>query len=1054
MSNQAITVEVVAGRQLVVEVPPQELLQLEAEVSVISPSQVAILEGIRNDSEAARDRAITSETNAANSESLTEGYRDESLQFRDTSEGYRDESLDLKDQTDSLHQATTVLHDHVVVLHDEAEGFAEQSDQRASDSESARDDSQTARDDSQTARDQSVTSAAESKQSAAASNASQIAASLSEQAASDSQDAAKVSETASKNSEEASAENSASAMASKKASAQSAEASAGSASESEQSAAAAKASELASKQSEDNALASKESAAQSSMASETSSQASAASAQLSDDHQQSADGSRQAAAGSATEASAAQVASELASDLSRRWATEDYDTPVEEDKYSSLHWSEVARQYAASMTNGMYFAGRWDMDDGLPPEPTDDRVPWYRIVNNDVNDRVPENAIWRALVDESNKGDQLVWDPIAKEWFLIDTSDEIWTVNGQKGNVVLDADDVGAVATSGGTVTGQLTLNGSVLNQLRLHRPGISEWKIGATEGAGNFALYRGSDNKPSLWISHESSYNFRVDGSGGSRIYHQAFKPTAADVGLGNVDNVKQVPVTRTVNGKPLSADIALSAADVGAWPASYVPGWDEITGKPSTYPPAVHHHDDDYAAKSHSHSNYVVTTRTINGKPLSEDITLTAGDVGARPSNWVPSWSDVTDKPDTYPPSSHNHSEYVVKDDSRLADNTVAYWMKMYAVPADTLVPLTDYDGQPLNINYLYEVTACTTKTGTRTGTKAVFWYQNGWARHIVSSSSTSSNHPRFELNSEGTPCVAHNHANSYTVRVIFNRLIPGNTNVHRDYFGLNGHLRADDNLFQYREQNVYHTGNKPTASDVGLSNVDNVKQLPITGGTMTGNLIVKGNHHIEIQAENAKGYAAIMGTSATDNEYLFGGKAAGETNIGPYVRVGTGTFTYSNGSNSYGIYHTGRKPTAAEVNAVSSDDSGFRARRDTGYEFPITGLTSGNWARGAGYFRASDNAQGRFVIGCYGIANEATRFTVGEGNWWSSGCWLSADKEGVYVGSDRWPVYHMDNKPTPSDIGAEPTLDADRKRKITISTEEPSGGSDGDIWFLIKE
>lgn len=29
-------------------------------------------------------------------------------------------------------------------------------------------------------------------------------------------------------------------------------------------------------------------------------------------------------------------------------------------------------------------------------------------------------------------------------------------------------------------------------------------------------------------------------------------------------------------------------------------------------------------------------------------------------------------------------------------------------------------------------------------------------------------------------------------------------------------------------------------------------------------------------------------------------------------------------------------------------------------------------------------------------------------------------------------------------------EPTLDADRKRKITISTSDPSGGSDGDIWM----
>ena len=40
------------------------------------------------------------------------------------------------------------------------------------------------------------------------------------------------------------------------------------------------------------------------------------------------------------------------------------------------------------------------------------------------------------------------------------------------------------------------------------------------------------------------------------------------------------------------------------------------------------------------------------------------------------------------------------------------------------------------------------------------------------------------------------------------------------------------------------------------------------------------------------------------------------------------------------------------------------------------------------------------------------------------------------------------------TASDVGAEPTLDADQKRKITISTDAPSGGVDGDIWIVYTE
>ena len=43
----------------------------------------------------------------------------------------------------------------------------------------------------------------------------------------------------------------------------------------------------------------------------------------------------------------------------------------------------------------------------------------------------------------------------------------------------------------------------------------------------------------------------------------------------------------------------------------------------------------------------------RTVNGKALSSDITLTASDVGARPNTWMPSASDVGARPNTWTPS-----------------------------------------------------------------------------------------------------------------------------------------------------------------------------------------------------------------------------------------------------------------------------------------------------------------------------------------------------------------------------------------------------------------
>ena len=43
------------------------------------------------------------------------------------------------------------------------------------------------------------------------------------------------------------------------------------------------------------------------------------------------------------------------------------------------------------------------------------------------------------------------------------------------------------------------------------------------------------------------------------------------------------------------------------------------------------------------------VPTTRTVNGKALTADITLTASDIGARPDTWTPTAADVGALPDT---------------------------------------------------------------------------------------------------------------------------------------------------------------------------------------------------------------------------------------------------------------------------------------------------------------------------------------------------------------------------------------------------------------------
>ena len=83
------------------------------------------------------------------------------------------------------------------------------------------------------------------------------------------------------------------------------------------------------------------------------------------------------------------------------------------------------------------------------------------------------------------------------------------------------------------------------------------------------------------------------------------------------------------------------------------------------------------------------------------------------------------------------------------------------------------------------------------------------------------------------------------------------------------------------------VYTTLNKPTAADV--------RALPLSGGTLTGDLYVSGN-----------GKNARLGTGGSD-VYL------NNTKSGGYLQLkDDGTLSYSNNV----IYHAGNKPTAADV------------------------------------------------------------------------------------------------------------------------------------------
>ncbi|WP_440866813.1 phage tail protein [Symbiopectobacterium purcellii] len=85
------------------------------------------------------------------------------------------------------------------------------------------------------------------------------------------------------------------------------------------------------------------------------------------------------------------------------------------------------------------------------------------------------------------------------------------------------------------------------------------------------------------------------------------------------------RVPSGRTVNGKALSADIALGAADVGAYTKA------ETDTKVNAATDAANNAATAAASANDNADSRVPARRKVNGKALNADITLAAGDVGA---------------------------------------------------------------------------------------------------------------------------------------------------------------------------------------------------------------------------------------------------------------------------------------------------------------------------------------------------------------------------------------------------------------------------------------
>ena len=231
-------------------------------------------------------------------------------------------------------------------------------------------------------------------------------------------------------------------------------------------------------------------------------------------------------------------------------------------------------------------------------------------------------------------------------------------VNGKAltGDINLSASDVSAVPTSrtinSKPLTGDISLGASDVGAASAsHSHSASDVgaapvshgnHVPAIETANNAKFLR-NDNQ---WATVTPS---NIGAAPASHGNHVPATETADNAKFLRNDNSWQkvtpanigaVPTSRTINSKPLTGNINLTASDVGAASASHgnhVPSTGTADNKKFL------RNDNTWQDVTPANIGAVPTSRTINSKPLTGDISLGASDVGAAATSHKHSASDI---------------------------------------------------------------------------------------------------------------------------------------------------------------------------------------------------------------------------------------------------------------------------------------------------------------------------------------------------------------------------------------------------------------------------
>ncbi|WP_131797687.1 hypothetical protein [Enterobacter roggenkampii] len=212
----------------------------------------------------------------------------------------------------------------------------------------------------------------------------------------------------------------------------------------------------------------------------------------------------------------------------------------------------------------------------------------------------PETQLSAGILDES------VVELYRGDWGVGSNGNEFPSYQGRDGNSFVKI--AAANAPTGVDMLGITNLDGSNGTQLVMSKSGTPVLNIRNFSTASNGAWYK---------------------------VYTSADKPTLTELGAAAATDLSNyVPITRTVNGKALTANITLVAADISdVYSKTYidlnvVPKVFQLNGHAlsGTALNLVAADILDVYSQTQVNNTFVAKTVTVNGLPLSSNITLTA--------------------------------------------------------------------------------------------------------------------------------------------------------------------------------------------------------------------------------------------------------------------------------------------------------------------------------------------------------------------------------------------------------------------------------------------